>query len=407
MVFAKHNDMSQANTRKRFARAAHLHNFAKVQTAQHEQVEVAPPAVPLPTCRKCRKERGFCSNPGQGGHLSILQAKYTHRSQIPASDRHQKRSVREWTVVGNPYARAYGASTSSRQRLPAPQLAAQAVGPLKRRKCDETSAIQTGFAQLGNPHGDASSQGYYLLRYDNVGDAISFDGAHHFHRTLNHYECLAVEKWPNRSAARIQCGRARSRRAAQAPQPTPDLCRRLEQERAALAAEAGITADILRDDLTARRPVLKLVRIDPLSLDEWKRVLSPKAKPTLTGWNSYPFVQSHETDFAKFQAEQKARSWKIPRKKLLPNSPFWCTEAGKHIGPVLDAIRAAFPAHCGGVHGQARDAHLLLQTRDGGPTAFTFHKDLQHGELEPEFQRSICILLASGENELLKVAFFF
>ena len=298
-------------------------------------------------------------------------------------------------------------STTRPKRRPAPKLAAPAVAPLQRRKCTATGAIQTGFAQLGNPAGGASSKGYYLLRYDNIGDAVSFDGAHHFHRTLNHNECLAVDKWPNRSAARIQCGRARSRRAAQEPQPMPELCRRLEQERAALAAEAGITADILRDDLTARRPILKLVPIEPLGLDEWKRVLSPAAKPTLTGWNSYPFVQLHGADSSTLQAEQKARSWKIPQKKLVPNAPFWRTEAGAHIKPVLNAIRAAFPEHCGGAQGQARDAHLLLQTRDGGATAFTFHKDLQHGELDSKFRRSICILLARGEDEVLKIAFFF
>ena len=310
-------------------------------------------------------------------------------------------------AAGNPYARTYGTSTSGRKRLPAPKLAAQAVAPLKRRKCGATGAIQTGFAQLGNPAGGASSKGYYLLRYDNIGDAISFDGAHHFHRTLNHNDCLAVDKWPNRSAARIQCGRAQSRRAAQEPQPMPELCRRLEQERAALAAEAGITADILRDDLTARRPILKLVPITPLGLDEWKRVLSPASNSKLTGWNSYPFVQLHGEDLSTLAAEQKARSWKIPQKKLVPNAPFWRTEAGAHIKPVLNAIRAAFPEHCGGAQGQARDAHLLLQTRDGGATAFTFHKDLQHGELDSKFRRSICILLATGKNELLKIAFFF
>ena len=320
----------------------------------------------------------------------------------PATSAEMKR--RRGTILAPETSRALtaGRRQAFSKSRHAPELAASTVQPLKRQKGASTSLIQTGFAQLGNTD-ESATHGYYLLRYDNVGDTVSFDGANHFHRTLSHYECLCVDNWPVRTSR----ARGLDRREATHPTPQPELVEMLQSERAALASESAVTADILADEHAgARRPVLRMVQLaEKRDLDDWKRVLGPGS--TLSGWSSYPFNQSKEPDAKKRAADQKARSFHIPLRKLKRTAAFWRTEAGKAVKVVLDGVRATFPEHCGGPTGQPRDAHLLLQTRDGGPTAFTFHKDLQHSELDVPFQRSICVLLAKGTDELLKIAFFF
>jgi hypothetical protein len=256
---------------------------------------------------------------------------------------------------------------------------------------------------IGNQTDGAKAHGYFLLRYDELGDTISFDGANHFHRTLNHYECLRVRNWPTHTRnIAAGSGRSSSLRSL-CPVPEDDLVKRFRDEREALATESGVDAIILSDELDAPRPVLKRVPVDALSLDEWITLLNKKSK--LKGWSSYAFNQSTETDMKKRDAEQAARSWHLPKVKLVPNAPFWKTGCGAYVKNVLNRIQTAFPEHCGA--GPPRDAHILLQTRDGGPTAFTFHVDQQQGAMELPFTCTICTLLAKGENELLKIAFFF
>ena len=81
-------------------------------------------------------------------------------------------------------------------------------------------------------------------------------------------------------------------------------------------------------------------------------------------------------------------------------------ESGEQVFLLVDR-QEHVPEHMRTVFCSCSGLPCLLQSRRGGPTAFTFHKDQQQGEQEKAYKRTICILLARSTDEVLKIAFFF
>ena len=255
------------------------------------------------------------------------------------------------SASGPPPSSASSASSASSTTVPGPSGS-------------ESGLLRTGYAQIG-ARDMSGSPSYWISEYS-VRDAILFEGARFFHRTVTHSELTMT-----------QC----------------DFAEKLQRERQEVADGDWNDYDVLSNELTVP-PLQRATNCETRSVAEWRTFLR---NSKLNGWSGYKFVHGEKDSKA-----QKERTWYIPQSRI--SSPFWEEDRSQCrlvTDSLLSCARATFPSQLGGHH--CIYVQFLYQDEKGGPAAFVFHKDLHI----PGIVYSCCLLLAASREGVLKVTFFF